>query len=191
MGYTYSAMGYANPDAVTQIATGYSTTTFVYDNNGNVTQKIVDGTTTTYVYDYANRLTALGVLGATTTYKLPPNIPAANFWSVTLYEAENASGLANGQPFRVAALRSEVRLLRHQLDDRDGRRMADHQRGCDERRLDVIGFVLEIEDALELCREDRLDLEGRTGLVEKDESLVGSLPVWRSTSRNLAVTWPR
>ncbi len=31
--------------------------------------------------------------------RLPPNIPAANFWSVTLYEAENASGLANGQPF--------------------------------------------------------------------------------------------
>jgi hypothetical protein len=30
---------------------------------------------------------------------LPPNIPAANFWSITLYEAENASGLANGQPF--------------------------------------------------------------------------------------------
>jgi len=31
--------------------------------------------------------------------KLPPHIPAANFWSVTLYDAENASGLANGQPF--------------------------------------------------------------------------------------------
>jgi hypothetical protein len=31
--------------------------------------------------------------------KLPANIPAAIFWSVTLYEAENASGLANGQPF--------------------------------------------------------------------------------------------
>ena len=30
---------------------------------------------------------------------LPANIPVANFWSVTLYEAENASGLANGQPF--------------------------------------------------------------------------------------------
>jgi hypothetical protein len=30
---------------------------------------------------------------------LPKDIPAANFWSVTLYEAENASGLANGQPF--------------------------------------------------------------------------------------------
>jgi hypothetical protein len=31
--------------------------------------------------------------------RLPANIPAANFWSVTLYEAENASGLANGQAF--------------------------------------------------------------------------------------------
>ena len=31
--------------------------------------------------------------------KLPPNIPAELFWSVTLYEAENASGLANGRPF--------------------------------------------------------------------------------------------
>jgi hypothetical protein len=30
---------------------------------------------------------------------LPPNIPAANFWSVTLYDAGNASGLDNGQPF--------------------------------------------------------------------------------------------
>jgi hypothetical protein len=40
-------------------------------------------------------------LSGSSNYKmnLPPNIPAANFWSVTLYEAENASGLANGQPF--------------------------------------------------------------------------------------------
>jgi hypothetical protein len=37
--------------------------------------------------------------GANYRLKLPANIPAANFWSVTLYEAENASGLANGQPF--------------------------------------------------------------------------------------------
>src|SRR5262249_44737037 len=37
--------------------------------------------------------------GSTYRLSLPPNIPAANFWSVTLYEAENASGLANGQPF--------------------------------------------------------------------------------------------
>jgi hypothetical protein len=37
--------------------------------------------------------------GANYTLSLPANIPAANFWSVTLYEAENPSGLANGQPF--------------------------------------------------------------------------------------------
>jgi len=40
------------------------------------------------------------LVGATSyKVKLPPNIPAALFWSVTLYEAENASGLDNGQPF--------------------------------------------------------------------------------------------
>ena len=35
------------------------------------------------------------------TYRvnLPADIPARLFWSVTLYEAENASGLANGRPF--------------------------------------------------------------------------------------------
>jgi hypothetical protein len=33
------------------------------------------------------------------TLNLPKDVPAANFWSVTLYESENASGLANGQPF--------------------------------------------------------------------------------------------
>ncbi|WGF88518.1 DUF1254 domain-containing protein [Marinivivus vitaminiproducens] len=33
------------------------------------------------------------------TLSLPPDIPAELFWSVTLYEAENASGLDNGQPF--------------------------------------------------------------------------------------------
>jgi hypothetical protein len=31
--------------------------------------------------------------------RLPRDIPAELFWSVTLYEAENASGLDNGQPF--------------------------------------------------------------------------------------------
>jgi hypothetical protein len=30
---------------------------------------------------------------------LPAKVPAANFWSVTLYDAENGSGLSNGQPF--------------------------------------------------------------------------------------------
>jgi RHS repeat-associated protein len=68
MSHANSPIGYANPDAVTQIANGLSTTTFTYDNNGNVSQKTADGTTTTYVYDYANRLIALGSQGATTTY---------------------------------------------------------------------------------------------------------------------------
>jgi RHS repeat-associated protein len=66
--YTYAGIGYADPDAVTQIANGLSTSTFSYDNNGNLTQKTVGGTSTTYVYDYANRLIALGAGGATTTY---------------------------------------------------------------------------------------------------------------------------
>jgi hypothetical protein len=30
---------------------------------------------------------------------LPPNIPAANFWSVTVYDPVTGSGLDNGQPF--------------------------------------------------------------------------------------------
>jgi hypothetical protein len=38
-------------------------------------------------------------VGSSYRLNLPANIPAANFWSVTLYEAKNASGLANGQPF--------------------------------------------------------------------------------------------
>jgi len=37
--------------------------------------------------------------GTNYTVNLPKDVPAANFWSVTLYEAENASGLANGQSF--------------------------------------------------------------------------------------------
>lgn len=39
---------------------------------------------------------------------LPANIPAANFWSVTLYEAENGSGLANGQPFPAIGSRDKL-----------------------------------------------------------------------------------
>lgn len=37
--------------------------------------------------------------GSTYRLSLPPKIPAKIFWSVTLYDAENSSGLANGQPF--------------------------------------------------------------------------------------------
>jgi hypothetical protein len=37
--------------------------------------------------------------GKSYTLKLPPKVPAANFWSLTLYDAANSSGLDNGQPF--------------------------------------------------------------------------------------------
>ena len=37
--------------------------------------------------------------GSNYRLKLPANIPAAIFWSVTLYDAENSSGLANGESF--------------------------------------------------------------------------------------------
>ncbi|WP_452101155.1 DUF1254 domain-containing protein [Bradyrhizobium monzae] len=37
--------------------------------------------------------------GSNYRLRLPANIPAAIFWSVTLYDAANSSGLANGQPF--------------------------------------------------------------------------------------------
>ena len=45
--------------------------------------------------------------GSSYRVNLPPNIPAGNFWSLTLYEAENASGLANGQPFPSLGLRDQ------------------------------------------------------------------------------------
>jgi hypothetical protein len=53
--YAYAGMGYANPDAVTQIANGLSTTTYAYDNNGNLISSGNGTATTTYTYDYANR----------------------------------------------------------------------------------------------------------------------------------------
>ena len=31
--------------------------------------------------------------------RIPGPVPAANFWSITLYDNSNASGLQNGQPF--------------------------------------------------------------------------------------------
>ena len=37
--------------------------------------------------------------GKSYSLHLPPNIPAANFWSMTVYDALTASGLDNGQPF--------------------------------------------------------------------------------------------
>ena len=54
--------------------------------------------------------------GANYSLTLPPDIPAANFWSLTLYEAENASGLANGQPFPSLGSRDKPAQERRRLD---------------------------------------------------------------------------
>ncbi|ACD20963.1 DUF1254 domain-containing protein [Paraburkholderia phytofirmans] len=45
---------------------------------------------------------------------LPPDIPAKLFWSVTLYDASNASGLDNGQPF------PSLGKLNHPKENDDG-----------------------------------------------------------------------
>lgn len=52
-------------------------------------------------YPFAYKDSEGNYLSGSLTYKLtlPANIPAANFWSITLYDAANSSGLDNGQPF--------------------------------------------------------------------------------------------
>jgi hypothetical protein len=52
-------------------------------------------------YPFAYRDADGDHLSGGTSYKLhlPKDVPAANFWSVTLYDGMNASGLKNGQPF--------------------------------------------------------------------------------------------
>jgi hypothetical protein len=52
-------------------------------------------------YPFAYRDADDNYLSGGSGYKLhmPANIPAANFWSITLYDASNSSGLDNGQPF--------------------------------------------------------------------------------------------
>jgi hypothetical protein len=52
-------------------------------------------------YPFAYRDAAGDYLSGGRSYRLhlPAAVPAANFWSVTLYDAANASGLDNGQPF--------------------------------------------------------------------------------------------
>jgi hypothetical protein len=51
-------------------------------------------------YPFAYRDVDGNYLSGSNAYSLhvPANVPAANFWSVTLYDAANASGLDNGQP---------------------------------------------------------------------------------------------
>lgn len=52
-------------------------------------------------YPFAYKDSDGNYLSGSSTYKLtmPADIPSANFWSITLYDAANSSGLDNGQPF--------------------------------------------------------------------------------------------
>ncbi len=52
-------------------------------------------------YPFAYRDSDGNFLSGSATYilSLPANVPAANFWSATLYDASNSSGLDNGQPY--------------------------------------------------------------------------------------------
>src|SRR5258708_21909996 len=107
--YTYAGMGYANPDAVTQIANGLSTTTYAYDNNGNLISSGNGTATTTYTYDYANRLIALFAGGATTTYGydafgqrvLQTGTTTTTFYPFKWYSVASSTGtVPNSQPPR-------------------------------------------------------------------------------------------
>lgn len=63
--YTYGGILYANPHAVTRIATGLATTTIGYDNNGNATSS----NAWKYTWDYRNRLLIAATGVATSTYR--------------------------------------------------------------------------------------------------------------------------
>jgi len=62
-------------------------------------------------YPFAYRDADGDFLSGGTSYKLPipANVPALNFWSVTMYDASNASGLQNGQPFPSIGSQDELK----------------------------------------------------------------------------------
>jgi len=86
------AKGFQNLDLRIWFFTNY------YSISPGMVSKI-PGQGANYMMAFTNSTGAPLSGGNTYHLTLPANIPAANFWSVTLYEAENGSGLANGQPF--------------------------------------------------------------------------------------------
>ena len=92
LGFSSSSGGYRNLDARIWFFTDYYSI-----SPGMISQ--IPGKGAKYMVTFTD--SAGAPLSGKSNYRLtlPPNIPAANFWSLTLYEAENASGLANGQPF--------------------------------------------------------------------------------------------
>ena len=87
-----TAGGYLDLDARIWYFTNYYST-----SPGMVTQ--IPGKGAKYMVAFTDNQGKLLSAGSTYRLYLPPNIPAAIFWSVTLYETENGSGYANGQPF--------------------------------------------------------------------------------------------
>jgi hypothetical protein len=92
MAWHRTSTGYLAVDARTNFFTNYYSW-----SPGMVSQ--IPGKGANYMV--ANFDAAGKPLSGSKSYKvtLPPDIPAANFWSMTLYDAENSSGLDNGQPF--------------------------------------------------------------------------------------------
>jgi hypothetical protein len=91
-GWTRKQGGYLDLDASIWFFTNYYSV-----SPGMLSQ--TPGVGAKYMIGFAD--SAGAALSGAGSYRLnlPASIPAANFWSVTLYEAENGSGLANGQPF--------------------------------------------------------------------------------------------
>ena len=84
--------GYLDLDTRTWFFTNYYST-----SPGMVSQ--IPGKGAKYMIAFTDGEGTPLVGGSSYRLNLPPNVPAENFWAVTLYEAENGSGLANGQPF--------------------------------------------------------------------------------------------
>jgi hypothetical protein len=92
LGWRRTAEGYVDLDARIWFFTDYYSI-----SPGMISQ--IPGKGAKYMIAFTDSEGANLSGGSNYRVNLPANIPAANFWSVTLYEAENASGLANGQPF--------------------------------------------------------------------------------------------
>jgi hypothetical protein len=92
LGWASTAGGYLALDARTNFFTNY------YSISPGMLSK-TPGKGANYMVGFTDSDGDLLSGGQNYHLMLPPDIPAANFWSVTLYEAENSSGLANGQPF--------------------------------------------------------------------------------------------
>jgi len=100
LGWHRSAEGYLDLDARIWFFTDYYSI-----SPGMISQTAGKGAK--YMISFTDNAGAPLSGGSNYRVKLPANIPAANFWSLTLYEAENASGLANGQPFPSLGLRDK------------------------------------------------------------------------------------